>query len=50
LTPRTLAAPLGGYRIGDPDGEHPVFSPEGAARVSGRWHEAGDRVVYASEH
>jgi RES domain-containing protein len=50
LTPRVLAAPLTGYRIGDPAGEYPVFSAEGASRVSGRWHEAGDRVIYASEH
>ena len=45
-----LPAPLTGYRIGDPAGEHPVFSAEGASRIGGRWHEAGDRVVYASEH
>jgi RES domain-containing protein len=50
LTPHVLAAPLTGYRIGDPAGEYPVFSAEGASRVSGRWHEAGDRVIHASEH
>jgi RES domain-containing protein len=48
--PRRLPAPLTGYRIGDPAGTHPVFSADGARRVHGRWHEAGDRVVYASEH
>ena len=35
LTPRILAAPLTGYRIGDPAGEYPVFSTEGAGRVFG---------------
>lgn len=27
-----------------------MFSAQGAARVQGRWHEIGDRVIYASEH
>lgn len=36
------------YRIGDPAGEYPVFSAEGARRVQGRWHQVGDRVIYAS--
>ena len=26
-----------------------MYSPAGARRVSGRWHDAGDRVIYASE-
>lgn len=47
---RLLAAPMLAYRIGDPAGEHPVYSAEGARRVSGRWHERGDAVVYASRH
>ena len=48
--PPRLAAPLEAYRIGDPARRWPVFSPEGARRVSGRWHEFGDRVIYASQH
>jgi RES domain-containing protein len=48
--PRLLPAPLSGYRIGDPAGVYPVFSAAGAQRVNGRWHEAGDRVIYASEY
>ena len=27
-----------------------MWSPEGARRTSGRWHEAGDAVIYAAEH
>ena len=27
-----------------------MYSAEGASRISGRWHEIGDRVIYASEH
>ena len=38
------------YRIGDPAGQFPVWSTEGARRVSGRWHEAGADVLYVSEH
>ena len=26
-----------------------MWSPEGARRTSGRWHEAGDAVIYAAE-
>lgn len=38
------------FRIGDPHGEHPIWSDGGARIASGRWHEAGARVIYASEH
>lgn len=47
-TPRTLQETLRAYRIGDPAGRFPVWSTEGARRVSGRWHEAGAEVIYAS--
>ncbi len=47
---RKLHRPLTAYRIGDPNGEYPIFSHEGASRLQGRWHELGDRVIYASEH
>ena len=36
------------YRIGDPEGRFPVWSAEGAWRTSGRWHQAGSAVIYAS--
>ena len=36
------------YRIGDPAGQYPVYSAEGARRVDGRWHRRGDAVIYAS--
>lgn len=38
------------YRIGDPKGEFPIWDHGGARQVSGRWHEAGAAVIYASEH
>ena len=50
MRPRVLAEALGAYRIGDPDGQFPVWSAEGAKRVQGRWHATGQEVIYASEH
>lgn len=38
------------YRIGDPNGRYPIFSSEGAYQNAGRWHLAGDRVIYVSEN
>lgn len=49
-THRRLAEPLRAFRIGDPLGEHPIWSDGGARLTSGRWHEAGASVIYASEH
>ena len=48
MRPRTLRETLRAYRIGDPAGRFPVWSAEGAKRTSGRWHEAGAEVIYAS--
>lgn len=47
---RTLSEERSIWRIGDPDGRYPVWSVEGARRVSGRWHDAGQSVVYAASH
>ena len=47
--PHRLAESLCAYRIGDSEGRWPVFSADGARRVSGRWHDVGDQVIYASE-
>ena len=50
MTLRTLSETMRTYRIGDPAGLFPVWSTEGAKRVSGRWHEAGADVIYVSEN
>jgi len=50
MTLRAVAETLRAYRIGDPAGQLPVWSAEGAKCVSGRWHDAGAAVIYASEH
>lgn len=47
--PRVLREAMRAWRIGDPLGQFPVWSAEGARQVSGRWHEAGSDVIYASE-
>ncbi len=47
---RALDSPLAACRIGDPNGEFPIWDDGGARLSSGRWHEAGAAVIYASEH
>ncbi|MDE0190702.1 MAG: RES domain-containing protein [Gammaproteobacteria bacterium] len=47
---RGLPEQLIAYRIGDPNGVFPVYSQDGASEVEGRWHETGDRVIYAADH
>lgn len=38
------------YRIGDPDGAHPIYDPEGARLYPGRWNTHASPIIYASEH
>lgn len=45
-TDRVLTA----YRIGDPDGKHPIYDAEGSRLFPGRWNTAASPVIYASEH
>ena len=47
---RRLEHTLTVYRIGDPNGEFPIWDDGGARLFSGRWHEAGAAVIYASRH
>jgi len=41
---------LTAYRIGDPDGEHPIYSSAGSKLFPGRWNDSDHPVIYASEH
>ncbi len=50
MRPRTLPETMRAYRIGDPGGRFPVWSTAGAKHTSGRWHEPGAEVIYASEN
>lgn len=43
---RTLSA----YRIGDPDGDYPIFDATGSQLYPGRWNDADTPVIYAAEH
>ncbi|WP_299640722.1 RES domain-containing protein [uncultured Tateyamaria sp.] len=47
---RKLENSLTAYRIGDPKGEFPIWDDGGARLSSGRWHEAGAAVIYASQN
>ena len=37
------------YRIGDPDGEFPIYDARGSALYPGRWNTADTPVIYAGE-
>ncbi|SDG54684.1 RES family NAD+ phosphorylase [Alloyangia pacifica] len=50
MTHRRFDAERRAWRIGDPEGRYPIWSEGGALRYGGRWHLAGDPVIYASEH
>ena len=41
---------LTAYRIGDPNGAHPIFGSTGARLWPGRWNTARSPMIYASEH
>ena len=45
-TNRVLTA----FRIGDPDGVHPIYDSEGARLYPGRWNTPASAVIYTSEH
>lgn len=45
-TDRVLVA----FRIGDPDGAHPIYDSEGARLYPGRWNTPASPVIYTSEH
>lgn len=47
---RVLREAMTAFRIGDPHGEYPIWDAGGARVVSGRWHQAGARVIYAARH
>jgi RES domain-containing protein len=38
------------YRIGDPNGEFPVYDARGSALFPGRWNDTDTPVIYAGEH
>ena len=45
-TDRVLTA----FRIGDPDGAHPIYDSEGARLYPGRWNTPASPVIYTSAY
>jgi RES domain-containing protein len=41
---------LTSYRIGDPDGQYPIFDATGSTISSGRWNSPACPMLYTSEH
>jgi RES domain-containing protein len=50
LTAQKLDRTLRCWRIGDPDGRHPVFDATGSTLFPGRWNPPSSPVIYAAEH
>jgi len=38
------------YRIGDPDGQYPIFDATGSTIAPGRWNGSTEPILYASRH
>ena len=50
MSVQCLPQPLQAYRIGDPDGDFPIFDATGAQLYPGRWNDQDTPVIYACEH
>jgi RES domain-containing protein len=50
VTAQRLDRVLTAYRIGDPNGEYPIFDATGSVRFPGRWNTPASPMLYASEH
>jgi RES domain-containing protein len=47
---QTLPRVLKCYRIGDPEGEHPIFDAKGSTLHPGRWNTSASPMLNCSEH
>lgn len=47
--PQRLDRTLKCYRIGDPEGQFPIYDSRGSALYPGRWNSADTPVIYAAE-
>ncbi len=47
---QTLDRTLTAFRLGDAQGEHPIFSAKGSALYPGRWNTAETPIIYTSQH
>lgn len=48
--PQRLDRTLVCYRIGDPNGEFPIYDARGSVLFPGRWNDFETPVIYAGEH
>lgn len=46
--PGTLDQGITAYRLGDPNGEFPIYDDEGSRRYPGRWNTPDAPMIYAS--
>lgn len=49
MKPQVLDRSLTAYRIGDPDGDFPIFDATGSRLYPGRWNTRSSPMIYASE-
>lgn len=50
MKPQRLDRTVIGYRIGDPEGEYPIFDSVGSTLYPGRWNDEDSPVIYTAEH
>lgn len=50
MTAQVLDRTLSCFRIGDPNGDYPIFDATGSTLAPGRWNTSGSPVIYSSEH
>jgi RES domain-containing protein len=50
VTAQILDRTLFCFRIGDPNGAHPIFDATGSTIAPGRWNTLGSPIIYTSEH
>ena len=50
MTAQRLDRVLLCYRIGDPNGQFPIFDAGGSIRNPGRWNTPSSPMIYASKH
>lgn len=50
MKPQRLDRALYAYRIGDPNGEYPIYDATGSTIAPGRWNNPHTPVIYAAEY
>ena len=50
FAPQVLDRTLVCFRIGDPDGEFPIYDAKGSTLYPGRWNTEDTPIIYASEN